>query len=63
MPGDTRQAIPAAGDEPREHHMHLLGRHYRQVDAGRKTVEVRVATPNKRAVAAGDTVVSSWRGC
>ncbi|MFD4613125.1 NUDIX domain-containing protein [Streptomyces sp. NPDC058440] len=62
MPDDTQQAIPAvpspaAGEEPREHHMHLLGRYYRQVEAGRKTVEVRVATPNKRAVAAGDTVV------
>ncbi|MEW1599346.1 NUDIX domain-containing protein [Streptomyces sp. NPDC093808] len=62
MPDDTQQAIPAvpsqaAGDEPHEHHMHLLGRYYRQVEAGRKTIEVRVATPNKRAVAAGDTVV------
>ncbi|MEV5933251.1 ASCH domain-containing protein [Streptomyces sp. NPDC052079] len=37
--------------------MHLLGRYYRQVEAGRKTIEVRVATPNKLAVAVGDTVV------
>lgn len=37
--------------------MHLLGRYYRQVEAGRKTIEVRVATPNRRAVATGDTVV------
>jgi ASC-1-like (ASCH) protein len=37
--------------------MHLLGRYYRQVEAGRKTIEVRVATPQKRAVAVGDTVV------
>ncbi|MFI2415693.1 ASCH domain-containing protein [Streptomyces sp. NPDC018947] len=37
--------------------MHLLGRYYRQVEAGRKTIEVRVATPQKRAIAAGDTVV------
>ncbi|MEV5514946.1 NUDIX domain-containing protein [Streptomyces flaveolus] len=37
--------------------MHLLPRYYRQVEAGRKTIEVRVATPRKRAVAAGDTVV------
>lgn len=62
MPDDTQQAIPAvpspaAGDEPHEHHMHLLGRYYRQVEAGRKTIEVRVATAKKRAVAAGDTVV------
>lgn len=62
MPDDTQQAIPAvpspaAGDEPHEHHMYLLGRYYRQVEAGRKTIEVRVATPQRRAVAAGDTVV------
>ncbi|MFF9762380.1 MULTISPECIES: NUDIX domain-containing protein [Streptomyces] len=62
MPDNTQQAIPAvpspaAGDEPHEHHMHLLGRYYLQVEAGRKTIEVRVATPNKRAVAVGDTVV------
>ncbi|MFB9346793.1 NUDIX domain-containing protein [Streptomyces heliomycini] len=62
MTDDTQQAIPAvpspaAGDEPQEHHMHLLGRYYRQVEAGRKTIEVRVATPNKLTVAAGDTVV------
>ena len=62
MPDDTQQAIPAvpspaAGDESQEHHMHLLGRYYRQVEAGRKTIEVRVATPNKRAVAVGDTVI------
>jgi ASC-1-like (ASCH) protein/8-oxo-dGTP pyrophosphatase MutT (NUDIX family) len=37
--------------------MHLLGRYYRQVEAGRKTIEVRAATPDKRAIAAGDTVV------
>ncbi|MEV0694090.1 NUDIX domain-containing protein [Streptomyces sp. NPDC050388] len=37
--------------------MRLLPRYYRQVEAGRKTIEVRVATPQKRAVAAGDTVV------
>ncbi|QZZ32465.1 NUDIX domain-containing protein [Streptomyces sp. ST1015] len=42
--------------------MHLLGRYYRQVEAGRKTIEVRVATPQKRAVAAGDTVVFHDRG-
>ncbi|MFJ8768973.1 NUDIX domain-containing protein [Streptomyces clavifer] len=62
MPDDTQQPIPAipspaAGNEPHEHHIHLLGRNYRQVEAGRKTIEVRVATPQKRTVAAGDTVV------
>ncbi|WP_338673870.1 NUDIX domain-containing protein [Streptomyces sp. SCSIO 30461] len=62
MPDHIQQAIPAvpsraAGDEPPEHHMRLLGRYYRQVEAGRKTIEVRVATPSKRAVGVGDTVV------
>ncbi|MFD8654110.1 NUDIX domain-containing protein [Streptomyces mirabilis] len=62
MPDDTQQAIPAVpspadGDVPPEHHMHLLGRYYRQVEAGRKTIEVRVATPNKRDIGVGDTVV------
>ncbi|MEU4657814.1 NUDIX domain-containing protein [Streptomyces sp. NPDC023723] len=62
MPDDTQQAnpavpSPAAGDEPREHDMTLLGRYYRQVEAGRKTLEVRVATPQKSAVAVGDTIV------
>lgn len=37
--------------------MHLLGRYYRQVEAGRKTIEARVATPHKCAVTVGDTVV------
>nr|WSX75863.1 NUDIX domain-containing protein [Streptomyces sp. NBC_00899] len=62
MPDHTQQPIsavprPAAGGDPQEHHMHLLGRYYRQVEAGRKTIEVRVATPNKLTVAVGDTVV------
>ncbi|MFF7733495.1 NUDIX domain-containing protein [Streptomyces sp. NPDC007984] len=62
MPDDIQQASPAVpgpttGGEPQEHHMHLLGRYYRQVEAGRKTIEVRVATPTKRTVAVGDTVV------
>lgn len=62
MPDETRQAIPAvpspsAEDVPPAHHMHLLGRHYRQVEAGRKTIEVRVATPNRRDIAVGDTAV------
>lgn len=37
--------------------MHVLGRNYRQVEADRKTIEVRVATPSKRAVTVGGTVV------
>ncbi|MFF7899648.1 NUDIX domain-containing protein [Streptomyces sp. NPDC088817] len=37
--------------------MRLLPRYYRQVEAGRKTIEVRVATPQKRVIAAGDLVV------
>ncbi|WP_406471000.1 NUDIX domain-containing protein [Streptomyces hirsutus] len=37
--------------------MRLLPRYYRQVEAGRKTIEVRVATPQKRAIAAGDPIV------
>lgn len=62
MPDDTQRATPAvpgqaAGDESQERHMHLLGRHYRQVEAGRKTIEVRVVTAQKHAVAVGDTVV------
>ncbi|MGW7095886.1 NUDIX domain-containing protein [Streptomyces sp. NPDC054874] len=62
MSDDTQQAnpavpSPAAGDESYEHHIQLLGRYYRQVEAGRKTVEVMVAAPKKRAVAVGDTVV------
>ncbi|MER6526626.1 NUDIX domain-containing protein [Streptomyces sp. NPDC001508] len=42
--------------------MHLLPRYYRQVEAGRKTIEVRVATLQKRAVAVGDAVVFHDRG-
>ncbi|MFB8749212.1 NUDIX domain-containing protein [Streptomyces parvulus] len=60
MPDDTQQAIPAvpAGrDSAPEHHMHPLGRYYRQLEAGRKTIEVRVASPSKRDIAVGDTVV------
>ncbi|MZD08515.1 NUDIX domain-containing protein [Streptomyces sp. SID5785] len=37
--------------------MHLQGRYYRQVEAGRKTIEVRTATASRRAVTAGDTIV------
>ncbi|WP_435298123.1 M15 family metallopeptidase [Streptomyces sp. YPW6] len=62
MPDHTQQAIPAvpspsAGDVPPEHHMHLIARSYRQVEAGRKTIEVRVATSSRRAISIGDTVV------
>ncbi|MFG3153935.1 NUDIX domain-containing protein [Streptomyces sp. NPDC048219] len=60
MPDDTQQAIPAvpaARDAAPEHHMHLLGRYYRQVEAGRKTIEVRVASPSRRDIGVGDTVV------
>ncbi|MEW2619072.1 methyltransferase [Streptomyces sp. NPDC048106] len=41
----------------RHHHFHLLGRYYAQVESGRKTIEVRVATPEKAAVKAGDAIV------
>ncbi|MGW6897200.1 methyltransferase [Streptomyces sp. NPDC054919] len=41
----------------REHHFHLMGRSYGQVESGRKTIEVRVATPEKAAVGVGDAVV------
>ncbi|MFD7947252.1 methyltransferase [Streptomyces sp. NPDC059744] len=41
----------------REHHFHLMGRYYGQVESGRKTIEVRVATPEKAAVEVGDAVV------
>ncbi|MCX5418004.1 phytanoyl-CoA dioxygenase family protein [Streptomyces sp. NBC_00059] len=62
MSDDTQQTIravpsPSAGNVPPEHHMHLLGRYYRHVEAGRKTTEVRVAAPNKRDIGVGDTVV------
>ncbi|MFI6493751.1 methyltransferase domain-containing protein [Streptomyces sp. NPDC050564] len=53
-PSSTQGAKPAS---PRQHHFHLLGRYYGQVESGRKTVEVRVATPKKAAVAAGDAIV------
>ncbi|MEU5087700.1 methyltransferase [Streptomyces sp. NPDC021356] len=41
----------------RPHHFHLSGRCYGQVESGRKTIEVRVATPEKAAVEVGDTIV------
>jgi 8-oxo-dGDP phosphatase len=62
VPDDTQPAITAisgsaAGGERREYHMRLLPKYYRQVEAGRKTIEVRVATPQKRAVVVGDALV------
>ncbi|MDX3024961.1 NUDIX domain-containing protein [Streptomyces acidiscabies] len=62
MPDDTQQEIPAVpapttGDRPREHRLHLPGRYYRHMEAGRQTIDVGVATPHRRAVAPGDTVV------
>ena len=57
QPALTHIPGPATGGERPEHHMCLRPRYYRQVEAGRKTIEVRVATPQKRAVAAGDPVV------
>jgi 8-oxo-dGDP phosphatase len=62
VPDDTQPAFtptpgPALGGERREHHMRLLPRCYRQMESGRKTIEVRVATPQKRAIAVGDPVV------
>ncbi|MFE9921481.1 NUDIX domain-containing protein [Streptomyces sp. NPDC005774] len=45
-----------------EHHMRLLPRYYNQVEAGRKTIEVRVGTPAKRAIRAGATLVFHDRG-
>ncbi|MFI8789036.1 methyltransferase [Streptomyces sp. NPDC055105] len=41
----------------REHHFHLTDRYYGQVESGRKTIEVRVATPQKADVKVGDTIV------
>lgn len=62
MPDSTQPAFtpipaPATEGDRREHHMRLLPGYYRQVESGRKTIEVRVATPQKRAITAGDTVV------
>ncbi|WP_406099753.1 NUDIX domain-containing protein [Streptomyces sp. NBC_01013] len=42
--------------------MRLSPKCYRQVEAGRKSIEVGVATPQQRAVAAGDAVVFHDRG-
>ncbi|MFF0110957.1 methyltransferase domain-containing protein [Streptomyces hirsutus] len=56
-PSSTRSVEPTATVSPRQHHFHLLGRYYGQVESGRKTVEVRVATPEKAVVEAGDAIV------
>ncbi|MFF7796367.1 methyltransferase domain-containing protein [Streptomyces olivaceus] len=60
-PHSGHDAGYAAGDgvpgSPREHHLHLRPRSYAQVESGRKTIEVRVATPALRTVAEGDTIV------
>ncbi|MEU9190139.1 NUDIX domain-containing protein [Streptomyces sp. NPDC048484] len=54
LPSNTREEEAA----PRcWHHFHLMGRYYGQVESGRKTIEVRVATPEKAAVEVGDAVV------
>ncbi|MCQ6251082.1 methyltransferase domain-containing protein [Streptomyces malaysiensis] len=52
-PADARDATPTS----RQHHFTLLERYYAQVEAGRKTIEVRVGTPGKAAVESGDTIV------
>ncbi|MFE9970152.1 methyltransferase domain-containing protein [Streptomyces hirsutus] len=62
-PHVTAQHTPSSahngeGDTPRRrHHFHLLGRYYAQVESGRKTIEVRVATHEKAAVEVGDAIV------
>ncbi|WP_078884164.1 methyltransferase domain-containing protein [Streptomyces sp. NRRL S-340] len=53
---------PVVTDGARHRHMRLLPRFYGQVEAGRKTIEVRVGTPAKRAVTEGDTIVFHDRG-
>ncbi|WP_245766767.1 methyltransferase [Streptomyces colonosanans] len=61
-PSSARVVGPVVHGHAREHHMHLLPRYYGQVEAGRKTIEVRVGTPTKRAVEEGDTIVFHDRG-
>ncbi|WP_420036115.1 NUDIX domain-containing protein [Streptomyces sp. cg28] len=51
MPDDHRPPAPS------EHHIHLLGRAYRQVESGRKTIEVRPSAPDEEPIGVGDTVV------
>ncbi|WP_445527739.1 NUDIX domain-containing protein [Streptomyces cyslabdanicus] len=67
--GAAAPTSPPAAREPTsvvergaaEHHMHLLPRYYDQVEAGRKTIEVRVGTPAKQAIKEGDTLVFHHR--
>ncbi|WP_329525724.1 methyltransferase domain-containing protein [Streptomyces sp. NBC_01462] len=56
-PSGTGSVEHTAAASPRQHRFPLLGRYYRQVESGRKTVEVRVATPDKAAVEAGDAII------
>jgi ASC-1-like (ASCH) protein/8-oxo-dGTP pyrophosphatase MutT (NUDIX family) len=56
-PTGARSTGPTAHATPHRHHFRLLGRYYKQVESGRKTIEVRVATREKAAVEAGDTIV------
>ncbi|MFF3914384.1 methyltransferase [Streptomyces sp. NPDC001852] len=56
----TRHALTDRQGAPpplRQHHFDLRERYYAQVESGRKTIEVRVRTPTKAAVEAGDTIV------
>jgi SAM-dependent methyltransferase/8-oxo-dGTP pyrophosphatase MutT (NUDIX family) len=56
--GSTRPGTAQAeGMLRRSHHFRLLGRCYRQVESGRKTIEVRVAGPKHAAVGVGDVLV------
>ncbi|WP_327352764.1 methyltransferase domain-containing protein [Streptomyces sp. NBC_01304] len=50
----SRRPWPSAAQQ---HDFHLQDRYYAQVESGRKTIEVRVATPEKAAVEVGDTIV------
>ncbi|MGW4882654.1 NUDIX domain-containing protein [Streptomyces sp. NPDC004262] len=66
MPDDPQPAVttapgPAVAGDRREHHMRLLPKFYGQVESGRKTIEVRVATPQKRAVSVGDALILHLR--
>ncbi|MCX4724340.1 methyltransferase domain-containing protein [Streptomyces sp. NBC_01306] len=54
---DTGSLGAAGSTSSRRHDFHLPGRHYGQVESGRKTIEVRVRTPTTAAVEVGDTVV------
>ena len=49
-------------DGPREHRLRLAPRAYDQVEAGRRTIDVRVATARTAGIAAGDTIVFHEQG-